>query len=277
MYASQRSSCPSFFQPSTNRRIYRLLSKGLIGAPCGVPRPSSRLRVLRCFFPRSSVSSTGASSHILIRCSIAPSTTRRATDFISSACGIAIEVAAEICVYNLPMASVDQLMDMPYGVQCAAVCPIGVLLRLQIGLEYRFEHQHCRRFHRSDPGWWAPLTAAAFHPAWGCIPAAPVAVDTFDFSVLAPVRPTTAPHRTPRCPQRSDRPLLLLRHWLCSIGRQTPEHPCGTPCRTARGNEGRAIPSLCRATPSATSEHLLGLLGSSPIPRPSSLLASPFN
>jgi selenium-binding protein 1 len=71
--AARRFSCPSFFHPSTNRRMYKLLSNGLIGAPCGVPRPSSRLRVLRCLFPFSSVSSTGASSHILIRCSIAPS------------------------------------------------------------------------------------------------------------------------------------------------------------------------------------------------------------
>src|SRR5216684_6101067 len=30
MYAFQRFSCPSFFHPSTNRRIYRLLSSGLI-------------------------------------------------------------------------------------------------------------------------------------------------------------------------------------------------------------------------------------------------------
>src|SRR5437773_6688626 len=30
MYALRRLSCPSFFQPSTNRRMYRLLSKGLI-------------------------------------------------------------------------------------------------------------------------------------------------------------------------------------------------------------------------------------------------------
>src|ERR1035438_10687980 len=59
MYAFQRFSCPSLFHPSTNRRMYRLLSKGLIGDPCGVPRPSSRLRVLRCLLPRSSVSSTG--------------------------------------------------------------------------------------------------------------------------------------------------------------------------------------------------------------------------
>src|ERR1700683_4231294 len=87
MYAFQRFSCPSFFHPSTNRRMYRLLSNRLIGEPCGLPRPSSRLRVLRCLFPPSSVSSTGASSHILIRCSMAPSTTRRATDFRSSECG----------------------------------------------------------------------------------------------------------------------------------------------------------------------------------------------
>ena len=36
MYAYQRASYPSSFHPSTNRRIYRLLSNGLIGAPCGV-------------------------------------------------------------------------------------------------------------------------------------------------------------------------------------------------------------------------------------------------
>ncbi len=41
----------------------------------------------------------------------------------------------------------------------------------------------------------------------------------------------------------------------------------GTPCRTEHRSESWAIPSLCRATPSATSEHLVELLGSSPIPR----------
>src|SRR5689334_3373839 len=45
-----------------------------------------------------------------------------------------------------------------------------------------------------------------------------------------------------------------------------PGHLFGTPCHTPRRNENRAIPSLCRATPSATSEHYSGLLGSSPIP-----------
>jgi len=63
--------------------------------------------------------------------------------------GNAIEVAAEISVDNLSMAAVEQLVDVPHGIQCAAVCPIGILFRLQIGLEYRFEYQHCRRLR--DP------------------------------------------------------------------------------------------------------------------------------
>ena len=40
-----------------------------------------------------------------------------------------------------------------------------------------------------------------------------------------------------------------------------------TLCRTAHRNENWAIPSLYRATPSATSEHSVGLLDSSSIPR----------
>jgi len=94
----------------------------------------------------------------------------------------------------------------------------------------------------------------------------------FDFSALPPVRPAIALLRTSRCPQNSDRLLQLLHRWLGSIGRHAPERLLGTPCRTARRNESWAIPSLCRATPSATSEHSMGLLGSSPIPR--SLVAS---
>src|SRR5437660_12056639 len=43
------------------------------------------------------------------------------------------------------MAGVEQLVDMPHGIQRAAVWPIGILLRLQVGLEDRFEHQNCRR------------------------------------------------------------------------------------------------------------------------------------
>src|SRR4029077_8663915 len=46
-----------------------------------------------------------------------------------------------------------------------------------------------------------------------------------------------------------------------------PSRLLGTPCRTGHRSESWAIPSLCHATPSATSEHLVELLGSSPIPR----------
>src|SRR5438876_10415565 len=53
-----------------------------------------------------------------------------------------IQVAAEICIYDFSMASVDQLVDASHRVQRAAVLPIGVLFWLQIGLENRFEHQN---------------------------------------------------------------------------------------------------------------------------------------
>src|SRR5271169_171492 len=60
-------------------------SRGERGEPCGMPRRLSRASVVRVFRPCSSVSSTGQSSHILIRCSTRRSTIRRATDFKSSA------------------------------------------------------------------------------------------------------------------------------------------------------------------------------------------------
>src|SRR6266446_7324895 len=119
--------------------------------------------------------------------------------------------------------------------------------------------------------------AAVSRPVWVCTPAAREVVDRFGFSALAPVRPTIALFHTPRCPRRFGRRLLLLRHWLCSVHRRMPRHLSGTPCRTAHRNKGRAIPSLCRATPSAASEHFLGLLDSSSIPPSSLLPALPFN
>src|SRR6202030_3473873 len=62
-------------------------SSGERGEPCGMPRRLSRASVVRVVRPRSSVSSTGQSSHILIRCSTRRSTTRRATDFWSESPG----------------------------------------------------------------------------------------------------------------------------------------------------------------------------------------------
>src|SRR5437667_4206738 len=59
-------SSPNIFHPNTNRRMYRLASNGEMGEPCGMPRRLSRASVVRVFRPRSSVSSTGHSSYILI-------------------------------------------------------------------------------------------------------------------------------------------------------------------------------------------------------------------
>src|SRR3989442_14566303 len=63
----------------------------------------------------------------------------------------AIKVAAEIRINDLPMSSIDQLVDVLYCVQCAAIRPIGILLRLQVSLEDRFENQHCRHLHNPIP------------------------------------------------------------------------------------------------------------------------------
>jgi hypothetical protein len=48
-----------------------------------------------------------------------------------------IKVAAEIRINDLPMTGVDQLVDALYCVQRAAVCPIDILLRLQVSLPSR--------------------------------------------------------------------------------------------------------------------------------------------
>src|SRR5436189_6015835 len=56
--------------------MYIFASNGEMGEPCGMPRRLSRAAVVLVFLPRSSVSSTGHSSHILIRCSTRRSTIR---------------------------------------------------------------------------------------------------------------------------------------------------------------------------------------------------------
>src|SRR5215510_9349383 len=67
----------------------------------------------------------------------------------------AVEVTAEISINDLSMSGIDQLVNVLYGVQCAAICPIGILLRLQVGLENWFENQHRRRLRHpiSDAGY----------------------------------------------------------------------------------------------------------------------------
>ena len=41
-----------------------------------------------------------------------------------------IEIPGQICINDFDMSGVDQLMDVSYRVQCAAVTPVGILFRL---------------------------------------------------------------------------------------------------------------------------------------------------
>ena len=41
-----------------------------------------------------------------------------------------IEIGGKICVYDLSMSGIDQLMDVSYCVQGAAASPIGILFWL---------------------------------------------------------------------------------------------------------------------------------------------------
>src|SRR5271163_4149294 len=70
-----------------------LASNGLATPPCGVPRMFPLPPLMRRV-PSASRSSIGALSHILMRRRTFRSTTRRATDFISSECGIVSKEAA---------------------------------------------------------------------------------------------------------------------------------------------------------------------------------------
>ena len=112
MYAFQRSSCPSFFHPSTNRRMYRLLSKGLIGDSLRststfvpIARAPMLVSTLVRFFDRSFQPHLDQMQH-------------RSVDDPAShrlhKLGMwnTIEVAAEIRIHDLPMTRVDQLVDV---------------------------------------------------------------------------------------------------------------------------------------------------------------------
>lgn len=46
-----------------------------------------------------------------------------------------IEIGGKFCINDFDMSGADQLVDVPYRVQCTAVAPIGVLFRLEVGLE----------------------------------------------------------------------------------------------------------------------------------------------
>ena len=63
----------------------------------------------------------------------------------------AVEVAGQIGIDHLGMPRVHMPMDLPDGVQGTVVRPVGVLLRLQVGLEDRLQDQHHRHLRHAVP------------------------------------------------------------------------------------------------------------------------------
>jgi hypothetical protein len=62
-----------------------------------------------------------------------------------------VEVARQVRVDHLGMPRPEQPVDLPDGVQGAAVGPVGVLLGLQVGLEDRREDQHHSHLRHAVP------------------------------------------------------------------------------------------------------------------------------
>ena len=59
----------------------------------------------------------------------------------------AVEIAAQIRVYHLRVAGVQQAVHRSYRVMGSPIPPVGVLLRRQVRSEDRLQHQQCRRLH----------------------------------------------------------------------------------------------------------------------------------
>jgi hypothetical protein len=82
--------------------------------------------------------------------------------------------ARGIRVHHLSVPARQQFVDMPYGIQRAAVGAVGVLLRLQVGLEDRLQDQHRRHLHDTILDRWnAQRSCLAIrlwdmHPPHGC-------------------------------------------------------------------------------------------------------------
>ena len=98
------------------------------------------------------------------------------------------------------MSGVDQLVDVLHGVQRAAVCPIGILVRLQIGIEDRFENQHlCRLHHPISDGGLPQITVGS----------APALAVSWPAQRSLRLRPTDSPSRLMR-PSTPEAPTALL-------------------------------------------------------------------
>ena len=153
-------------------------NNGEIGAPLRAAHPLVLVPGRPMAVPLPSVSSTGASSHILISRRTRPSLIRRDTDFINSAWGMLSKYPDKSASTTSVCPDPEQPFDVANGVQGAASRAVGVLFRLQVGLEDRLQDQHRRHLHHAifdARNAQRPLLAIRL---WGCTRVGPAGVDT---------------------------------------------------------------------------------------------------
>ena len=124
-------------------------NNGEIGDPCGLPLPSSLFRVVRWRSPLL--------VGLFHRC-LQPHLDQPQDAAVADPPGHrfhqlgmrdAVEVTGQVRVDHLGMPRPEQPFDLPNGVQGAALRAVGVLFRLQVGLEDRLQDQHRRHLHHA--------------------------------------------------------------------------------------------------------------------------------
>ena len=128
-----------------------LLSRGEIGEPCGVPFRSLRARFVRRLPPSPSSSSTGHFQPRLDQSEHPPVTDASGQALHQLGMGNLAEVVGQIAVNNLVVPRIHEAVDAFHRVVGAPSRSVGVLLRLQVGLEYRRQHEHRRRLRHPVP------------------------------------------------------------------------------------------------------------------------------
>ena len=167
------------------------------------------------------------------------------------------------------MTAPHQPVHRAYCVVRTAPGSVRVLLRLQVGLEDRLQHQHRRRLHhpvtyrRDSQGPLPSVRLLQPHPAHrgGSIALVPELLHQLP-------KPRLPAPRLNRLERLAVHPrwwsLLHRSHGIAH--RHGPRCPLGTPCRRARRTETRVLPSLSHAAPFAASRPSAVFAVSSTIP-----------